>query len=84
MLRRIVLGLPAALLLGVLALHNSPAVAQPAPIADGIVGTWILVSVSSQQADGTRGEPFGPNPKGVVMFSSDGHFSLFQKGSCRT
>jgi hypothetical protein len=78
MLRRIVLGLPAALLLGVLALHNSPARAQPAPIADGIVGTWILVSVSSQQADGTRGEPFGPNPKGVVMFSSDGHFSLFQ------
>ena len=55
MFRRIVLGLPAALLLGVLALHTSPARAQPAPIADGIVGTWILVSVSSQQADGTRG-----------------------------
>lgn len=78
MLRRTSLGLPAALLLGFSAPQIRPAVAQPAPIADGIVGTWIQVSVASQQADGTRGEPFGPNPKGVVMFSNDGHFSLFQ------
>jgi hypothetical protein len=78
MLRRTGLALPAALLLGLSAAHISPAMAQPAAIGEGIVGTWIQVSVSSQQADGTRGEPFGPDPKGVVMFSSDGHFSLFQ------
>lgn len=78
MLRRTGLALPAVLLLGAPAAEIRPAVAQPLAIAEGIVGTWSQVSVSSQLADGTRGEPFGSNPKGLVMFSSDGHFSLFQ------
>ena len=43
-----------------------------------IVGSWLLVGVVSEAEDGTKGEPFGPNPKGVMIFSSDGHFSLFQ------
>ncbi|WP_161993483.1 lipocalin-like domain-containing protein [Muricoccus nepalensis] len=38
----------------------------------------MLVSVVSQADDGTRGEPFGPGPKGVMIFTRDGHFSLFQ------
>ena len=25
-----------------------------------------------------KGEPFGPSPKGAIIFSNDGHFSLFQ------
>ncbi len=28
--------------------------------------------------DGKTGEPFGPSPKGVIIFSNNGHFSLFQ------
>jgi hypothetical protein len=28
--------------------------------------------------DGKKGEPFGPSPKGIIIFSNDGHFSLFQ------
>jgi len=43
-----------------------------------IVGAWTLVSVTSATDDGKKGEPFGPSPKGVIIFSSDGHFSLFQ------
>jgi hypothetical protein len=43
-----------------------------------IVGAWMLVSVTSATDDGKKGEPFGPSPKGVIIFSSDGHFSLFQ------
>ena len=43
-----------------------------------IVGAWTLVSVTSATDDGKTGEPFGPSPKGVIIFSSDGHFSLFQ------
>lgn len=78
MLRRTGPALPAALMFGYSATGIRPAMAQPMRVADGIVGTWIQVSVASQQADGTRGAPFGPNPRGVVMFSSDGHFSLFQ------
>jgi hypothetical protein len=43
-----------------------------------IVGAWTLVSVTSEMDDGRKGEPFGPSPKGVIIFSNDGHFSLFQ------
>ena len=37
-----------------------------------------LVSVTSETDDGKKGEPFGPSTKGAMIFSSDGHFSLFQ------
>ena len=43
-----------------------------------IVGTWLLVAVTSETEDGKKGEPFGPSPKGVMIFSGDGYFSLFQ------
>jgi len=43
-----------------------------------IVGSWLLASVISETEDGKKGEPFGPSPKGVMIFSGDGHFSLFQ------
>ena len=43
-----------------------------------IIGAWMLVSVTSATDDGKEGEPFGPSPKGVIVFSNDGHFSLFQ------
>jgi hypothetical protein len=45
---------------------------------DQLVGTWLQVAVTSEGRDGAKGEPFGPNPKGVIIFSNDGHFSLFQ------
>jgi hypothetical protein len=48
------------------------------PATEQIVGAWSLVSVTSEADDGRKGEPFGPSPKGVMIFSSDGHFSLFQ------
>jgi hypothetical protein len=31
--------------------------------------------------DGVKSEPFGTNPKGVIIFSPEGHFSLFQSRS---
>src|SRR3954451_13827463 len=48
------------------------------PAREQIVGAWNLVSVTSEMDDGRKGEPFGPSPKGVIIFSTDGHFSLFQ------
>ncbi|WP_198375561.1 lipocalin-like domain-containing protein [Neoroseomonas rubea] len=78
MLRRTRSCLHAAIFLALLALQSRPAMADTAPVGSRILGTWILVSVQSQQADGTQGEPFGPSPRGIIMFSSDGHFSLFQ------
>lgn len=47
-------------------------------IKDGIVGAWMLVSVVSQRDDAGRGEPFGSHPKGIMVFTADGRFSLFQ------
>jgi hypothetical protein len=54
------------------------AFAQQKSAREQIVGAWTLVSVTSEMDDGKKGEPFGPSPKGVIIFSNDGHFSLFQ------
>ena len=51
---------------------------QNRSITDQLLGTWMLVSVISEADDGNKSEPFGSNPKGMIMFSSEGHFSLFQ------
>jgi hypothetical protein len=40
-----------------------------------IVGVWTLVSVTVDR-DGNKSQPFGPNPKGLLIFERDGHFSL--------
>jgi len=55
--------------------------AQATSVKDGIVGAWLFVSVVSQSDDGTRGQPFGANPKGIIVFSPDGRFSLFQSAA---
>lgn len=57
-------------------LFSSAALAQS--VKDQIVGAWTLVSVASEMDDGKKGEPFGPSPKGIMIFTNDGHFSLFQ------
>jgi hypothetical protein len=52
--------------------------AQVIPLKDGLVGAWAFVSAVSQGDDGTRGEPFGATPRGIMIFTQDGRFSLFQ------
>src|SRR3982750_4921159 len=59
-------------------LLSGTAFGQQKSAKDAIVGAWSLVSVTSEMDDGKKGEPFGPSPKGVIIFSNDGHFSLFQ------
>ena len=66
----VAIALGAAPLLGVAAQQNS--------IKDQLVGTWILVSVVNEAADGSKTEGFGSSPKGIIIFANDGHFSLFQ------
>jgi hypothetical protein len=57
---------------------SGAAFAQQKSAKEEIVSAWSLVSVSSEMDDGKKGEPFGPSPKGVIIFSNDAHFSLFQ------
>ena len=49
----------------------------PSP-ASRLVGAWILAAVAGERADGSRFAPFGPAPKGIIVFAADGHFALFQ------
>jgi hypothetical protein len=51
----------------------STAVAQA---AKDLVGTWTIVSDINTRADGSKVEPFGPNPKGLAIFDSGGRFTL--------
>jgi hypothetical protein len=66
--------LAAAPLLGA----GAAATAQSAPLREQLLGSWAFVSVVGERDDGTRSEPFGSDPKGIIIFAPDGHFSLFQ------
>ena len=58
------------------ALWTNAAAAQPAKtMREQIVGTWNLVIAEITAADGKKTLPFGPKPKGQIIFTADGHFS---------
>ena len=59
-----------------LAIGASAAVAQPAKsMREQIVGTWDFVIAEITTADGKKTFPFGERPKGMLVFTADGHFS---------
>ena len=41
----------------------------------GVQGSWILVELYNE-TDGKRMEPFGPNPRGSILLTPDGRFSM--------
>ena len=57
-------------------LWTTAALAQPAKtLREQLVGTWNLVIAEITAADGKKTLPFGPSPKGQIIFTADGHFS---------
>jgi Lipocalin-like domain len=59
-----------------LALSASAAAAQPATsLKDGIVGSWNFVVAEVTAPDGKKSFPFGETPKGILIFTADGHFA---------
>ncbi len=54
------------------------AVAQQKSPREQLVGAWTFVSADSVRNDGSKAEVFGSNPKGTLIFTSDGHFALVQ------
>jgi len=54
------------------------ALSQEKSLKEKLVGTWLQVSVDVVSADGTRRALYGENPKGIVIYTSDGYFSLMQ------
>ena len=58
-----------------LALSVGATAAQPASLKDGIVGTWNFVVAEVAAPDGKKSFPFGETPKGILIFTADGHFA---------
>ena len=71
--RRNILGLSAAV--ASLALLPGSAPAQQKSIKDMLAGTWTLLLVDNIKDDGTHVPAYGPNPDGILIFTSDGHYS---------
>jgi len=53
-----------------LALSPSRGLAQ----TPSIVGTWTLTAADVIKADGTRTADYGPHPRGLAVFTADGHY----------
>ena len=64
-----------ALTLGIL---SAPTLAQEKTLRQQLIGTWTFVVTEATQPDGQKLLPFGPNPKGVNIFTEDGHFVQIQ------
>jgi hypothetical protein len=63
------------------ALPPSSATSQQKSLKDQLVGAWQAVSTVITRADGTKIEPFGDNPKGILIFSADGNFVILNTRS---
>ena len=57
------------------ALLPSSVVAQEVSLKE-LVGSWIFVSAQDVKPDGTKVDPWGPNPKGVAMYDAKGRFTF--------
>ena len=54
----------------------SAATAQPGKtLREQIVGTWDFIIAEIVTQDGKKSFPFGERPKGMLVFTADGHFS---------
>jgi Lipocalin-like domain len=63
----------AAIALGLVAAFADSAHAQT---SQDFVGTWQLVSNTNVRQDGSKADIFGSNPKGLYVFTSNGHFAI--------
>jgi hypothetical protein len=64
-----------ALLLVELVLPASDALGQQKSLKEQVVGSWSYISVDTVRPDG-REQMYGPNPKGLVIFDSNGRYAL--------
>ena len=59
-----------------IALGVGAAAAQPPKtLRERLIGTWTFVIAEITAADGKKTLPFGDQPKGMLIFTADGHFS---------
>ena len=63
------------------ALAGSQAGAQQKSLRDKIVGTWNFVVAEVVAPDSKKSFPFGETPKGILIFTADGHFAQIHVAS---
>jgi hypothetical protein len=51
------------------------AAAEPKSLKERLLGTWHFVVAEVTAPDGTKSLPFGPSPRGIVIFTPDGNFA---------
>lgn len=60
----------------------APGTAQQSRLADQLIGSWTLVSITGER-DGRRTEPWGANPQGTLVLNANGRFAQIQMRSDR-
>jgi hypothetical protein len=50
--------------------------AQQKTLKDQLVGAWDSPTTVITRPDGTKFEPFGANPIGMIIFAADGHVAM--------
>jgi hypothetical protein len=43
---------------------------------ESLTGTWTLVAVDNILPDGTKIQPYGPHPDGMLVLNAQGHYSV--------
>ena len=71
--RNTLAAIAASLLLLSLAVPAGDAAAQG---AKSLVGSWAAVSAVTTDASGKKTDTFGPNPRGLLVFTSDDRYTL--------
>jgi hypothetical protein len=51
-------------------------VAQQGSLREQLVGNWALMSYDRTAANGTKTQPYGVNPKGILMLDTSGRYAL--------
>jgi Lipocalin-like domain len=73
--RRTSLALGTTALLSLSIVLSGAAFAQQKSLKEQLVGSWIIVSNDGTAPDGKKDQPFGPNPKGILIFDANGQYS---------
>ena len=65
-----------ALLCLAVALLPGDAIGQTKITKDQLVGTWSYASVVGERPDGSKFQPWGPNPVGSLIFTANDRYSV--------
>ena len=58
-----------------LVLLSSSIVAQQGTLRQQLVGTWTLVSEETTAQNGTKEQPYGPNPRGILILDASRRYA---------